>query len=222
MLCDPLLEPILDSTFAMLSSMPDVAAEMEVALANSGVSRFVGLIAIVVIAGVCFCYWTAGFFVRAAGNRTLRSLLHHTACAAMWFAFLYSYPWIAWHGKRLRLMEKTAQFEPIAQRLRESWPAQDGQITELGPFMAYPFGDPKTLVLLTPPAINGDHTAFSAVERTEQGGLRFLLSGREGGDWIEWHPDSVRPGSFIGGLGDRHAMVSWLSLDGGWYLVRYL
>ena len=162
-----------------------------------------------------------GLFGRCQQFRSLRALLVFTALTGGWFALAVQSSEIAWQGKRLRLSGHLAEFEALARPLRSGWPSRDGDSPELGPYMAYPIARPSTLILLTPPEISGSGASVCAVERMPEGGLLFQLSGAEAGDWLAWHPDSAQPKSFVGGLGDRHALVDSLELGRGWYLVRY-
>ena len=109
----------------------------------------------------------------------------------VWIAVGVSHREIAWQGKRLRLYVQLEQFDVIVQSLREDWPREDGQHERLGPYMAYPFGQPRTLMLLAPPQVSPTGTTVAAVEKLRSGGLSFQLSGTEQGDsnlndWLEW------------------------------------
>jgi hypothetical protein len=113
------------------------------------------------------------------------------------------------------------QLEPLAERLRDQWPRGDSQLPEIGPFTAYPFGRPSVLLLMQPPSLNRESVHVSAIERSESGALRFQLGGSVANDWAEWHPETSRPRSFVGGLQDAHQLKAYSRLGSGWYLVRY-
>tara|TARA_R110002049_G_scaffold285698_4_gene466910 strand:+ start:11064 stop:11843 length:780 start_codon:yes stop_codon:yes gene_type:complete len=164
---------------------------------------------------------TYGLFGSSSDFRSLKALIVLMTLSALWCGLVLQFPSIAWQGKRARVFLCLDEFESIASPLRADWPRRDGMIEPIGPFMAYPFGRPSVLVLLTPPSVFDHGTSISAIERSERGALRFQLSGIEGGDWAEWHPPHSQPASFTGGLNDHYRLSSHLPLGNGWYLVRY-
>ena len=92
---------------------------------------------------------------------------------------------------------------------------------EVGTFMAYPNGNPRTLLILAQPQSPTKSIQFSAVERSDGGALRFELTGYENGAWLEWHPNDSSPESFTGGLENTYSRTKSAPLGNGWYLVRY-
>ncbi|WP_146415463.1 MULTISPECIES: hypothetical protein [Crateriforma] len=128
---------------------------------------------------------------------------------------------IAWQSKRFRMISLLDRLETLAQPLRQAWPLMDGELHQTGPFMAYPIGRPRTLVLLTPVKFESPAVTINTIERDRHGGLRLRLAGPDEGDWIEWHPHKRHPTSFTGGLGDSHLLQRFLPMTRGWYLVRY-
>jgi hypothetical protein len=74
---------------------------------------------------------------------------------------------------------------------------------------------------LTTPESRVGVAPFSAIERSEAGGLRFELAGPEGGAWVEWHPAGERPASFVGGLETRYELARSADLGEGWFVARY-
>ena len=161
---------------------------------------------------------------RRQGNKQLRSLLAMlalTAIVAAWCGLAINHSALAWHAKRARLAWQVDQFESIAGPLRNDWPDQDGELPLIGPFMAYPFGKPSTLLLLKAPSVPGGDGSICAIERGESGSIKLQLGGLHGDDWVEWHPAASKPRSFTGGLGDSHDLGSSAALGAGWYLVRY-
>ena len=108
-----------------------------------------------------------------------------------------------------------------AAALSTNWPAGDGERVELGPFLAYPLGKPQVLLLLTQASVPHTNVSFSTVERSDQGGLRFQLTGNELGAWLEWHPSHDEPRGFIGGLLQRYELDRFSPLGDDWFLVRY-
>ncbi|QDV55257.1 hypothetical protein [Rosistilla oblonga] len=153
--------------------------------------------------------------------RSLRSLLMLTAVVALWCGLVTNHASLAWQGKRLRLVARVAELETIARPLRSDWPKEDGELPRIGPFMAYPFGDPTTMILLAPPTVSGGEICIAAIERCDDGAIKLQLGGSKAADWVEWHPESSEPESFVGGLQDSHHLRSHLRLGSGWFLVRY-
>lgn len=154
-------------------------------------------------------------------HRALGTWLAYVTFVCLWIAMAMNWAHVTWWGKQLRLRNQVGGFEAVARELRVAWPRDDGQLATLDPFMAYPVGDPATLVMLTLPDTTRAGTSFSVIDRGESGALRFQLTGREAGDWLEWHPADEQPSSFIGGLWDAHELEQYWDLGEGWYLVRY-
>ncbi|TWT92782.1 hypothetical protein [Stieleria varia] len=128
---------------------------------------------------------------------------------------------LSWQGKRVRLAVQIKTLNAIAEPLRESWPRQDGEVAPIGPFMAYPFGHPRTLLLLQPPQVATGGISVTEIQRDPNGAIKLKLNGVEHDDWVEWHPQNSRPHSFVGGLGDRHRLLMSAEIGSGWHLVRY-
>jgi len=124
---------------------------------------------------------------------------------------------IAWLGQRIRLGSLVAQFDPIAESLREDWPTSDGERDDLGSFMAYPQGNPRMLMML----VSKTDPQISAIERADDGSLGFEIRGEQPGTWLEWHPAGSQPVAFVGGLEDDHNLRRISPLGDGWYQVRY-
>lgn len=158
---------------------------------------------------------------KPGSSRSLRRLLAATTVVALWSALCVQHELVAWHGKRARFAFRIAELESIASPLRNDWPARDGDLPLIGPFMAYPFGRPSTLVLLQAPQLASQRIYVSAVERCDDGAIKLQLTGTDGGDWAEWHPQGSHPKSFVGGLADAHHLNVASSIGDGWYLVRY-
>ncbi|MEX2093544.1 MAG: hypothetical protein WD971_12745 [Pirellulales bacterium] len=157
----------------------------------------------------------------AATHRRLRSWFAYTMLVAAWLTVFVSWRELAWQGQRLRLRTHLVELEPIAASLRSNWPTHDGDGPKLGAFMAYPQGKPRMLLMLTPPETPGTTLSFSAVERDDDGALRFNLSGDDAGTWLEWHPAGSAPRAFTGGLEGQYDFGRAAPLGRGWYLVRY-
>lgn len=158
---------------------------------------------------------------RASAFRSTKAWLKLTTAAALWCGFIANAEAIAWQGKRIRIASEVETLERLASQLRDSYPTVDGELPYLGPFMAYPFGQPSALILLQTPPLNSRSICVSAVQRTDAGAILLQLSGVDGGVWAEWHPPRSYPQSFVGGLGDRYTFETSHSIGRGWHLVRY-
>lgn len=175
--------------------------------------------------------WLAVFSVATVGiallfgpqrHRRLRSWIAFTTLVAVWLGLAVAWRDVAWAGQRYRLGREAASLEPIAAALRERWPLNDGSdVPGLGPFMAYPPGQAKMLMLLHQVRPEGSSNAISAIERSDAGGLRFELADGDAGAWLEWHPAGEKPASFLGGLEGAYELVRASDLGDGWYLARY-
>lgn len=226
---DPLFLPMLDAAHGWLTA-PDFDYSHWTRTLGNG--RPIALLCVMSIACASMICILGGMLLLSSvpkKSSTLRSVsawLILTATFALWCGLVVHVETIAWHGKRFRIASQVDTLERIAGQLRDAFPTEDGELPHLGPFMAYPFGRPSTLILLQSPPVNNHSRRnqslyISAVERTDSGAILLQLSGTDGGDWAEWHPPSSRPQSFIGGLGDRHTFASSYSIGCGWHLVRY-
>jgi hypothetical protein len=159
-------------------------------------------------------------FAGVERHRRLRKWFAFTALVAAWLTLFVSWPEIAWQGQRMRLWTQIDDFEPVAAELRDKWPGGDGELPKVGAFMAYPQGKPRTLLMLAQSEAQPG-TPFSAVERDDDGSLKFELAGDETGSWLEWHPAGSAPENFTGGLENTYTRGRSAPLGNGWYLVRY-
>lgn len=172
---------------------------------------------------VSLAWYTATvLFLVLLGRRRgdLRGILMSAAIIALWCGIISQHSSIAWQGKRIRVSQHVDHLAPIVTALQSQWPNSDGELSGIGPFLAYPPRDPAVLILLAPPDA-ALHTSFCAVERSAVGSLKFQLSGDDRGDWVEWHPEGQHPSSFVGGLRDRYKLIQSAHLHGHWFLVRY-
>ncbi|PQO38299.1 hypothetical protein C5Y97_09540 [Blastopirellula marina] len=176
---------------------------------------------ILVVSAISLGMMTLGLTMGARGHRALSSWMVALSLACCWLGLATGWDDMIWVGKRLRIDSQVAAFQPLAESLRTDWPTADGENQALGPFMAYPADNPKTLLLLTTPEIAQHGLTFSSVEKSDQGGIRFQLSGKERGVWLEWHPSGHEPTSFVGGLLEPHFLQRSVSLGDGWFLARY-
>jgi hypothetical protein len=180
----------------------------------------------------------AGFFRsgQPSGSRSIASMLAITTAVAFWLSVAVNHASLAWQGKRIQMAGQVQQLESLTASLRTDWPEQDGDLPGIGPFMAYPFGRPSTLVLLQSPRVSGktlggDRLYIAAIERQRDGAILLQLSAssplsQQHDDWVEWHPPSnqitSQPESFVGGLGDPHQLEWFTYLGQGWHLVSYV
>ncbi len=163
----------------------------------------------------------ASLFFGATAHRRVRSWLAFTVLAAAWLTLAVSWREMAWQSQTLRMQWRLSGLDSVAASFVANWPAADGERPEIGPFMAYPQGDPRTLMLLTTPEIGRAGVAISAIEKSSSGGLRFQLAGNESGSWLEWHPSHSVPRSFRGGLMTEYQLGRATALADGWFLARY-
>lgn len=206
----------MDPLFAEFASLEEAPWE-RLANGRAALAAAVSLVAVISL-GVLIAGTVKG---AKSSSRSVSRLLAITTMIALWFALFTNLDSVAWQGKRVRFASRLDRLESIANPLRRKWPRADGEIDSLGPFMAYPFGAPRTLLLLEAPRLASADLYVSAVERGDNGTIRLQLTGNDGGDWIEWHPDGSSPGSFIGGLGEHYVIECFDPIGRGWQLVRY-
>lgn len=212
---------------SMVRALPDAFARPTTS--TQQVIESVGIVRVltVIVTAVLAVSSMAGLHVRHfsrshhARSRSIASLIAITTVIAVWLGISVNYQSLAWQGQRIRVAVQLRSLEAIAEPLRRNWPKEDDEIAGIGPFMAYPFGQPSTLILLQSPPVSGDGLCIAAVERSPRGAIRFELTGTEHDDWVEWHPPGSYPTSFVGGLKDPHQFVCSTKLRGGWHLVRY-
>jgi hypothetical protein len=162
-----------------------------------------------------------GLFKGPSWRRSVKAWLTFTALVSAWCALYASWPALYWLGQTVRVRADIAAYDKPVQELRENWPGKDGESPTLGPFLGYPVGKPKTLLLIGVAHVPGADAPVTAVERSELGALRLQLAGAESGAWLEWHPPGSAPDSFVGGLQTRYTLLRQTELQRGWYLVRY-
>lgn len=213
---EPMVQPLASTKNAPLKTLHDVVL-------NGGVLRGVVLGVVSVIASVSLALLLASVFCSkySARERSIASLLAIMFVVAVWLSIARSRSSLAWQGKRVRIAVQVPELETLTQTLRHQWPERDGNLPGIGPFMAYPFGRPTTLMLLQSPPVSGATLCISAIERHPDGAILLQLSGSNHDDWAEWHPIGSQPVSFVGGLSDPHQLQSCASIGGGWYLARY-
>ena len=187
----------------------------------AGTTRVILISTLAIMVASLTCGGAIHWWHRSASTYSIRCLMLVVLLVACWLAFFENHSTLSWHGARYRMLMGLQALEPLAVELSAHWPAADSQLDSVGPFMAYPEGDPRTLILLKPPNLNSWGTQIIAVDRSEAGVLRFQLAGYGYDDWVERHPALTQPTSFVGGLNDHHQIEQSLALEGGWHLVRY-
>ncbi len=217
---DPVLGVLVDRLLRL--PLPSINyAEWVARFGQLRLSFVAALLCVVLLSLGAILIGMLGRSAQRSSLKSLRGMIALTAIMALWCGYAIHHPTIAWQGKRVRVAWRIGELETLAQPLRARFPAADGELPRLGPFMAYPFGTPTILILLKAPCIGSGDLCVGAVQRGDQGDIKFQLTGADGGDWAEWHPEASQPRSFIGGLGDHHQLASSLRLGKGWYLVRY-
>jgi hypothetical protein len=91
----------------------------------------------------------------------------------------------------------------------------------VGPFLAYPKGDPTTVLPLRQITFPDTALRFAAIERTRDGAIRFELAGDEAGAWLERRAVDRPPGPFKSGLDMNYNVSRTARLAPHWFLVRY-
>ena len=106
----------------------------------------------------------ASLFLGSRAHRRVRSWLAFTVLVSAWLALAVSWRELAWQSQTVRLKWNLTGFEAVADTLRTDWPAADGERMGVGPFMAYPHGNPSMLMLLTTPDVAQTSALFAAIE----------------------------------------------------------
>lgn len=176
-------------------------------LSMAGLFGSVGLVLVTFIAGQSY-------------GRSIRSWAVFSLLFGFWLTLFLNWENVAWSGKAFRMRPLLFQLEKIADELSGNWPQKDGVDQTLGAFMAYPVGNPRTLILLELPEFSGCDATVAAVEK-DRSSIRMELSGSEVGDWIEWHPKGIFPNSFRSSMGQLYTLDKFQLLRDRWFLVRY-
>lgn len=154
-------------------------------------------------------------------HRGTRAWLTLMLLVAGWLTLITAWPEIAWRGRVWRVRGSVTQFAELTQSLTTAWPESDGQTPELGGFMAYPIGKPRTLMLLTTPQVPGSNLSISTIERGDDGAFHFQLAGSEEGAWVVYDKDPNAPTTFFSGLEGEYLPQKFAELAPGWFLVQY-
>jgi hypothetical protein len=154
-------------------------------------------------------------------HRGTRAWLVLMLLVAGWLTLMTAWPEIAWRGQVWRVCGSVSQFAELTQKLTTAWPESDGQTTELGGFMAYPIGKPRTLMLLTTPQVPGSAINISTVERGDDGAWHYQLAGNDEGAWVVFDKQHESPQPFFSGLEGEYMPQKYAILAPGWFLVQY-
>jgi len=196
------------------STPPSPASAAELAL-RVWILRFVAAAVVLSFFGVI-----AGLAFGSRSQRRIFAWLALTTIVAGWLTLAVSWRDIAWRGQQWRLARQIETFAPLAELLHKNWPTKDGELTNLGAFMAYPHDSPRMLMIIARPS----NVAFArcvSVERSTEGAIRFELSDGEDGAWLEWHPACDEPASFQGGLETDYQLDKSAHLGDCWFATRY-
>jgi hypothetical protein len=68
--------------------------------------------------------------------------------ASGWLGYGVSWQEVYWRGQQWRLKPVLAQAESLAKHLASNWPKEDGDLPQVGPYLAYPKGGPTTILPL--------------------------------------------------------------------------
>jgi hypothetical protein len=173
------------------------------------------------IAAVTLLVMFGSLFAGTPRFRTTRFWLVFTAITCGWLGLLVGWPNLYWLGQQVRVRSELASIATLAQELNQNWPVEDGEYPNLGMYLAYPKGAPRTMLLLGDATFPNSSLSVSAIERTADGAIRFELSGNERGAWLEWRADDTPPESFVGGLESNYQVARHERLAPQWFLVRY-
>lgn len=197
-----------------------------------------GLLWLAVFLGIFSCsalLWASSRF------RSIRYAALLCSMLAIWLAIFTQWGHISWLGHRARAAAVVEQLGPIAVQLNNNWPQIDGRNDTFGPFMAYPNGKPRTLILLTPLPIGNQFGSLAAIDRGSSGKLRFELSRGVDSLWLEWAPKPVTPkeepaknvpaknarlnemksSGFTNGIGASYQRSDSIPIDDQWTVSRY-
>ena len=154
-------------------------------------------------------------------DRSLKAWLAFMALVSAWCMLSVSQESLHWLGQTMRSRADIPAYDPIVTELRDHWPDDEREAFELANFTGYPFGAPRTLLMVGPLQVP-DAIPIAAIGRSDQGAIRLQLATRAArGLWIKWHPEGSVPESVVDGLQTKYSLLKQSELQPGWYLVRY-
>jgi hypothetical protein len=163
----------------------------------------------------------AGLVAGSGIHRGTRAWLMLMLLVAGWLTLITAWPEIAWRGQVWRVRGSITQFAELTEKLTTSWPESDGQTPELGGFMGYPIGKPRTLMLLTTPQVPGSNLSISTIERGNEEAFHYQLAGDEEGAWVVFDKQHESPQPFFSGLEGEYLPQKFAKIAPGWFLVQY-
>lgn len=177
---------------------------------------FVFITAVISSAGIF-----TGLVAGAGIHRGVRAWLVVMLLLAGWLTLVTTWPQLVWQGQVWRVAGAIPEFNQLSEKLLANWPDNDGDIDPLGPFMAYPIGKPRTLMLIKNPHVPGTDLTISLIERNTEETLLYQLAGNEEGLWVV-KEQADEPQAFFSGLDGEYMPVHFRRLKPGWFLVRYI
>lgn len=184
--------------------------------------RIDGIWIVLVVGFLSVVLIISGLVAGSEGHRGIRAWLAAMILLAAWLTLFTQWPSIVWQGQAMRIRWSVAEFDALGQKLLADWPQNDGEIDNLGPFMAYPIGKPRTLMLVKTPLVPGTPFSLATIERGEVNDLYFQLAGNDEGVWVVRNPGDKEPKSFFSGLDGEYIPVRFKPLRDGWFMVNYI
>ncbi|TWT43563.1 hypothetical protein KOR42_44430 [Thalassoglobus neptunius] len=157
--------------------------------------------------------------VRNAGELVLP--IFAGAIGIGWLLLGVNWDVIRLRGQSMELARHVEGVSEFARQLEEEWPDQDGEIEGFGAFLGYPYGTPRTLLMLGEACVPKTELRIAAVERTPGESIRFQLSGGSSDVWFEWRVVENAPASFAGGLQQNYSPKASFMVADKLFLVRY-
>lgn len=163
-------------------------------------------------------------FHTVLANRRRRARVVGLAClvACGWLAIGLWYENLRLRAESADLRRYANRVQEFAESLNAAWPSEGGEIENFGAFLAYPYGRPRTLLMLGDARIPATPLRVAAVEWTANEAIRFQLTGDAPDVWFEWRPGRDSPNAFVGGLAQVFNAVTYLQLNDNLYVVRYV
>lgn len=208
-----LLRQEISSLNFSLSHTPRATLHLPVTVSVAKAGVFLALGTLAVVFG--------GLFFGTQFFRGLRPWLLFVTLICAWLGLLTTWPELYWYGQQVRMRRHVQAYNAVARELQTDWPRQDGELPEMGPYLAYPIGAPTTLLLLGEGTIPETPIHIAAIERPSVEAMTFELAGAEIGAWLEWRADDTPPTAYVGGLDTENQVIRYARLAPNWYLVRY-
>jgi len=157
------------------------------------------------------------FLRRGTIRQMLLIVFVMSAWLSLWVSYGQLHEWTVLRRARIAL----PRFESAAISLSQHWPRENGALPEAGSFYTYPDKHPNLLLLHGRRGYPIREDFGYQIERSEQGAIRFKLSGAFDCQ-IECHPPGSKPASYTTSFDSTMTLREAIQLnDEGWYLVRY-